>query len=60
MWFSTSVRETAKARRICGACPVSAACLEDALTASGVEQYGVRAGTTGEQRKAMLRRSRHR
>jgi WhiB family transcriptional regulator, redox-sensing transcriptional regulator len=42
------------ARRICAACPVRAACLTDALTTRDTS-YGIRAGLTARQRRALLR-----
>jgi WhiB family transcriptional regulator, redox-sensing transcriptional regulator len=44
------------ARRICAACPVQAACLTDALNTHDVS-YGIRAGLTARQRRALLRRT---
>jgi WhiB family transcriptional regulator, redox-sensing transcriptional regulator len=42
------------ARRVCAACPVQAACLTDALNSRDVS-YGIRAGLTPRQRRALLR-----
>lgn len=41
-----------RAQAVCGGCPVSAACLRAALI--NREEYGVWAGTTRKQRRAML------
>lgn len=42
-----------KAKKLCGGCPVSAACLRAALV--NREEYGVWAGTTRKQRHKMLK-----
>ena len=42
----------AKARAICAGCPVSQACLQDAIT-SGDNEWGIRAGLTPEERRAV-------
>lgn len=39
---------------VCGGCPVRAVCLEEALEQRDVE--GVRGGTTGQERRSMIRR----
>lgn len=46
----------AKAKAVCAACPVAAWCLLEALNNRDV--YGVRGGTTGPERAAMLRQQR--
>lgn len=38
---------------VCDTCPVSEPCLADALASDMGHGYGIRAGTTGEQRKEM-------
>lgn len=45
-----------EAKAICAACPVREACLEFALQTRSVD--GIYAGTTGTERKAMLRKGR--
>ena len=44
---------TAGARRVCGRCPVRAACLEYALTQG--EWHGIWGGLSVEQRRALVR-----
>lgn len=46
--------------QVCAGCPVKAECLADELAVmrKGVASYGVRGGTTPEQRVALLRRRR--
>ncbi len=43
--------KAARAKRICAGCPVRGACLADALAVSGSEDYGIRGGTTREERR---------
>lgn len=40
-----------RAKRICAGCPVRGACLADALAVSGSLDYGIRGGTTREERR---------
>ncbi|MEY9848344.1 hypothetical protein ABH940_005445 [Streptacidiphilus sp. BW17] len=47
-------RQTAKAKRICGTCPVVAECLESALRNG--DEYGIRAGLTEQEREAQHQR----
>lgn len=51
----------AAAREVCGACPVRAACLGDALRGMGDDGrpvHGIWAGTTTRERRGMMRRQR--
>lgn len=48
--------EVAAAKRICAACPVESACLAYALEYG--EKDGIWGGTSGDQRKAILKRRR--
>lgn len=45
-----------EARAICARCPLTAECLQDALTE--VVQWGFRAGLTGEERQSLKRKER--
>ncbi|NUK71097.1 WhiB family transcriptional regulator [Streptomyces lunaelactis] len=55
-------RTAALAREICAQCPVAAACLADALAIEGsaghAMRFGIRGGTTPEERYTIHRRSR--
>ncbi len=46
--------DVAKAKRVCIACPVRSACLEDAMTEEaylgGLERHGIRGGLTARER----------
>lgn len=57
MFPENVVSELDRARRICGPCPVRDECLEDAMAAEGNAtakgRYGIRAGLTGGQRRAL-------
>ncbi|WP_129665471.1 WhiB family transcriptional regulator [Phytoactinopolyspora endophytica] len=44
------------ARRICRDCPVRRPCFEEAFALPVVMDYGIRAGTTARERRAMRRR----
>ncbi len=44
------------AKRICAACPVRTACLDEALSYPGEQDYGIRGGLSRDQR-VVLRRS---
>lgn len=56
LFFPPKGGSTRAARRVCAACQVRTECLADALACRDVE-FGVRAGTTPRQRRAMLRAS---
>lgn len=43
--------KVAQAKRICAGCPVRAACLADALATPATRDYGIRGGTTREERR---------
>lgn len=45
-----------EARAYCARCPVTAECLDDALTVGPRDDYGVRAGTGSIERRAIRRR----
>ncbi|MFI2350363.1 WhiB family transcriptional regulator [Streptomyces sp. NPDC019443] len=55
-------RTAALAREICAQCPVAEACLADALASEGsaghAQRFGIRGGTTPEERFGIYRRSR--
>jgi WhiB family redox-sensing transcriptional regulator len=44
-----------RAKAFCNVCPVRAECLADELERGITGQYGVRGGTTPEQRRKMIR-----
>lgn len=58
----TDTQAVMAARSVCAACPVLAACLQDALAEEGGrtkgDRYGVRAGFTPYQRFALYQRAR--
>jgi WhiB family redox-sensing transcriptional regulator len=58
-WDGDTALHTPMAKRICGTCPVSAACLQEALdTEDGVpERYTIRGGLTGKERAELMRRA---
>ena len=41
--------------KICGACPVVAECLKDALETEGADTYGIRGGMSAEDRRIIIR-----
>jgi WhiB family redox-sensing transcriptional regulator len=43
--------KVAKAKRVCAGCPVRGACLAEALSLSWNRDYGIRGGTTREERR---------
>jgi WhiB family redox-sensing transcriptional regulator len=49
--------KVARAKRICAGCPVRAACLADALDTPSGQDYGIRGGTTREERRWPGRRA---
>lgn len=58
-WFSTDPEDLLQTRGVCEACPYRRPCLTYALDNPDVTAYGVWAGTTPVERKA-LRRNRPR
>lgn len=52
-FFPPSGVSTAPAVRMCRSCPVREACLADALTYPHRDDYGIRGGTTRNERKLM-------
>lgn len=56
-WFPPKGGSTREAKKICRRCPSVAPCLEFALENS--EQWGIWAGTTERERRAMRRTGRH-
>jgi hypothetical protein len=57
MFPDNNVSELDRARRICAPCPVRTECLADALAMEGGAtakgRFGIRAGLTGGQRRAL-------
>ncbi len=49
--------KVALAKRICSGCPVRGACLADALEGPASGDYGIRGGTTREERRWPRRRA---
>jgi WhiB family redox-sensing transcriptional regulator len=47
----------ARAKAVCAACPVRAACLEFALSTDDAREFGIYGGTTGAERDRLLRRT---
>lgn len=45
--------KAARAKRVCGRCPVQAPCLAEGLAMPGWLDEGIRAGTTAKQRGAL-------
>ena len=58
MFFPTNGRATHAVRALCGACPVSQECLDEALKYSEEHDTGIRAGLTAAQRRALRMGSR--
>ena len=54
LFFPNSDTEAGPAKAVCGHCPVQARCLQFAVDAR--EYEGVWGGTTGAERRAMVRR----
>lgn len=52
LWFPEKGGSSRAARRICARCPVSDACLQEALTAEG-GVFGIWAGTSHLERLAL-------
>ena len=57
LWFPEPNRRAVEAKRICGICPVRAACLADALETGDVGE-GIRAGLAPRERQNLLRGTR--
>lgn len=53
-----SAPSTGAARAVCARCPVTDACLEDALSRSDPDDWGVWGGTTRHERIVIRRRRR--
>jgi len=45
----------ARAREVCGACPVRGTCLADALRWPALAQFGFRGGMTAQERQTVVR-----
>lgn len=62
IWFPThgqNRKALRQARRICGSCPVTTPCLDDALRVEPAgARYGIRAGTNPSQRDRIANRRR--
>lgn len=55
LFFSTSIEAVGEARAICAGCHMTVACLETALSFPPAYGFGVWAGTTPAERRAMRR-----
>lgn len=53
LWFSAIPAYESRARFVCSLCPVTAACLADALEVG--DKFSLRAGTTPWERRQMKR-----
>ena len=53
-----AISQLARAKKICGRCPVAGQCLEYALETG--QRFGVWGGTTDEERRTIRRRRQHR
>jgi len=58
LFFAPRARAERRAKEICADCPVQTPCLDYALSI-GVE-FGIWGGTTGKERRTLLRRPRSR
>lgn len=63
LFFHVSTSESSRhrvdrAKAVCARCPVTAACLRDALSSGTAADYGVLGGLTADERRALKRRER--
>jgi WhiB family redox-sensing transcriptional regulator len=60
IFFPEKGQNTTQAKAICAQCPISLACLDDALSISGIDDFGIWGGTSAKERAWMRQRPAYR